>query len=70
MGKFSADFESMVREIAERHVGKLPADAISTRPSSNQRFIAVTIVVRAECKQQLDDLYDELTSTEQVLMAL
>ena len=70
MGKFSADFEAMVREIAERHVGELPADAISTRPSSNQRFIAVTIVVRAESKQQLDDLYNELTSTEQVLMAL
>jgi len=70
MGKFTADFEAMVREIAERHVGKLPAEAISSRPSSNQRFVAVTIVVRAKSKQQLDNLYLELTSTKQVLMAL
>ena len=70
MGKFSDDFEALVREIAERHVGVLPEDAVSSRPSSNRRFVAVTIVIRAQSKQQLDQLYLELTSTEQVLMAL
>ena len=70
MGKFSDDFEALVREIAERHVGVLPEDAVSSRPSSNRRFVAVTIVIRAQSKQQIDQLYLELTSTEQVLMAL
>ncbi|MCZ6717459.1 MAG: DUF493 domain-containing protein [Gammaproteobacteria bacterium] len=70
MGKFSDDIEALVREIAERHVGVLPEDAVSSRPSSNRRFVAVTIVIRAQSKQQLDQLYLELTSTEQVLMAL
>lgn len=70
MGKYADDFESLVTEIAERHVGALPAGAVSSRPSSNRRFIAVTIMIRAQSKQQLDALYLELTSTEQVLMAL
>ena len=70
MGKFSDDFEALVREITERHVGALPEGAVSSRPSSNQRFVAVTIVIKAESKQQLDALYLELTSTEQVLMVL
>jgi len=60
----------LVTEIAERHVGVLPAGAVSSRPSSNRRFVAVTIVIRAQSKRQLDELYLELTSTEQVLMAL
>ena len=70
MGKYADGFEALVREIAERHVGVLPEEAISSRPSSNQRYVAVTIVIRAQSKQQLDELYLELTSTEQVLMAL
>lgn len=70
MGKFSDDFEALVREITERHVGALSEGAVSSRPSSNQRFVAVTIVIKAESKQQLDALYLELTSTEQVLMVL
>ena len=70
MGKYADDFEALVTEITERHVGLLPEGAVSSRPSSNRRFIAVTIVIRAQNKQQLDDLYLELTSTKQVLMAL
>ncbi len=70
MGKFSDDFEALVREITERHVGVLPDGAVSSRTSSNRRFVAVTILIRAQSKQQLDELYLELTSTEQVLMAL
>jgi len=70
MGKYADDFEALVREIAERHVGVLPEEAVSSRPSSNRRFLAVTIVIRAKSKQQLDELYLDLASSEQVLMAL
>ena len=70
MGKYADDFGALVTEIAERHVGVLPAGAVSSRPSSNRRFVAVTIVIRAQSKRQLDELYLELTSTEQVLKAL
>ena len=70
MGKFTDEFEALVREIIERHVGELPDGAVSSRPSSNRRFVAVTILIKAQSKQQLDELYLELTSTEQVLMAL
>ncbi len=70
MGKFTDEFEALVREIIERHVGELPYGAVSSRPSSNRRFVAVTILIKAQSKQQLDELYLELTATEQVLMAL
>lgn len=70
MGRYADDFEALVTEIAERHVGTLLAGAVSSRPSSNRKFVAVTIMIRAQSKQQLDALYLELTATEQVLMAL
>lgn len=70
MGKYADDFEALVTEITERHVGALPEGAVSSRPSSNRKFVAVTIMIRAQSKQQLDALYLELTATEQVLMAL
>jgi putative lipoic acid-binding regulatory protein len=70
MGRHADDYESHIREIVERHFGKLADAAISSRPSSNQRFISVTVTVRAESRKQLDDLYMELTASARVLMAL
>lgn len=70
MGLSGTDFDLLVVEIVSRHAGPVGEGAVATRPSSNGKYVSVTVTVRAESKQQLDAIYSELTAHERVLMAL
>lgn len=70
MGLADETFELAAYEIVRRHVGELKEDAISTRPSKNGKYLAITIKFTAHSKQQLDDLYMELTSHEAIMTVL
>ena len=70
MGENREDFASLIREMAQRHFGPIEDAAISSRPSSNERFIAVTIRVPAKSQDQLDGFYGELSGSDRVIMAL
>ncbi len=70
MGLAADDFDALVVTLVGRHVGNLGEGAISTRPSSNGKYLSVTVVVRAESQAQLDAIYRELTAHQRVLMAL
>ena len=64
------DFRSAAVSIVEAEVGRLSADAVTTQPSRNGRFLSVTVTVRAESREQLDSLYRRLSSHERVLVVL
>ncbi|MBL8513320.1 MAG: DUF493 domain-containing protein, partial [Betaproteobacteria bacterium] len=64
------DFAQVVLGIVMKHAPDFDAATLEMRPSKNGNFISVTATVNAQSKQQLDDLYRELTSNPQVLMAL
>ena len=70
MGQASDDFRSLVMGIVTRHFGTLEPDRIEERPSSNGKYLSITVTVVATSKAQLDALYIELTSCSQVLVAL
>jgi hypothetical protein len=70
MGLSDTDFDLLVVEIVTRHTGPLSEGAVTLRPSSNGKYVSVTVTIRAESKQQLDAVYRELTAHERVLMAL
>ncbi len=70
MGRESADFRALARALVEKHTGPLADDAIYTTLSRNDSFVSVTITVNAQSQQQLDDIYHEITSHDDVLMAL
>ncbi len=70
MGLAATDFDALVVAIVRRHVAELSEGAVSSRPSSNGKYVSVTVTVRAESKEQLDAIYRELTAHERVLMAL
>ena len=70
MGQASDEFRSLALGIVTRHFGELTADRIEERPSSNGKYLSITCTVFAGSKAQLDDLYRELTSCSQVLVAL
>ncbi len=70
MGRSNLEFDLLVIDIVRRHVPDLFEQAVTTRPSKDGNYLAVTVIVEASSKQQLDAIYQELTSHPQVLIAL
>jgi uncharacterized protein len=69
MGKNNLEFDLLVIEIVRRHVPE-NEKAVTTRPSKDGNYLAVTVLIQATSKQQLDAIYQDLTDHPQVLMAL
>lgn len=70
MGRDDGKFEALVIGIVRRHAPDLHEAAIHSRPSKAGNYLSVTVTVRAHSREQLDNIYLELTACEQVLMAL
>ena len=70
MGLSCDAFEIAVLEIINRHVSDLGEGAINSRASKNGKYTSMTITINAQSKQQLDDIYMDLTACEHVHMAL
>lgn len=69
MGRSDLEFDLLVIEIVRRHIVE-EEKAVTTRPSKDGNYLAVTVLIQATSKQQLDAIYQELSSHPQVLMAL
>jgi putative lipoic acid-binding regulatory protein len=70
MGRDTESFRTLTLAIVERHAGPLAADRISERSSSQGKFLALTYTIRAESRAQLDRIYQDLTDSGVVLVAL
>ena len=70
MGRHDAQFEAHVIELIRPHVGEILLHQVRSRPSSNGRFLAVTVTIQAESRDQLDNIYRSLTASEFVLFVL
>jgi uncharacterized protein len=66
----SDQFEIDVLTIIRQYVPDIEENAINSRPSKDGKYLALTITVPVENKQQLDNIYQALTSCPSVLMAL
>jgi len=70
MGKNTADFDAIVVEIVRQHVADINEGAVKSRPSKNGNYLSVTVTIEASSKKQLDAIYQGLTDSPEVLMAL
>jgi putative lipoic acid-binding regulatory protein len=70
MGRRTDDFRSLVVGIVQKHVGIVDADNIEERPSKDGNYLSLTCTFSAQSKAQLDALYMELTSCQNVLIVL
>lgn len=70
MGRDSESFRSLTLAIVQRHAGPLAAASIAERSSRQGRFLALTYTIRAESRAQLDRIYQDLTDSGVVLVAL
>lgn len=70
MGRNTPEFRDTVRVLVERHTGPMNDEAIQDAVSRNGNFVSITITVIALSQQQLDDIYRDVSSHDDVLMAL
>lgn len=70
MGVNDDEFVAHVLNLVAQHSPEIGEDNIRTRPSSNGKYISVTITIEASSRSQLDAIYYALTDSERVLMAL
>lgn len=70
MGRDSESFRTLTLAIIERHAGPMSPDRITERTSRAGKFLALTYTIRAESRAQLDSIYQDLTDSGVVLVAL
>ena len=70
MGRQGIELRALTQAIVERHTGPLEDSRVKTRTSADGNFLALTYTVLATSREQLDDIYRELTACKSVLMAL
>lgn len=70
MGMSSIELDIHVVEIIRRHVGDLHEGSVTSRPSKGGKYTSVTVTITATSREQLDAIYQDLTDSPLVLMAL
>lgn len=70
MGLSSDTFDLTVIQIVRKHVPDIHEGAVKTRPSKGGKYTSVTVIIEATSKAQLDAIYVDLSSHDEVLMTL
>lgn len=70
VGKTDVKLDIVVVEIVRRHVSDLHEGAVISRASKGGKYTSVTITIEASSKEQLDNIYQDLSACPDVIMAL
>jgi len=70
IGNNETSFKELVLGIVEKHFPDYQSELVTSRPSKDDNYLAITITVHAKNKEELDALYQELTHCQEVLIAL
>jgi putative lipoic acid-binding regulatory protein len=70
MGIMQDAFAQTMVEVVTRHDPTFHAGKMEMRPSSKGTYLSLTVTVRAISREQLDNLYRELTSHPMVKVVL
>ena len=70
MGRDADDFEKRVTDIILAHAQRYAGTENTVNRSGGGKFIAVTVTIEAQSKDQLESIYRDLSDCEQVLVSL
>jgi putative lipoic acid-binding regulatory protein len=70
MGRRHDDFAQTMLDVVLRHAPDFDAASMQMRASAKGNYLSLTVTIHATSKQQLDDLYRELSSHPMVAMVL
>ncbi len=70
MGKTQDGFAQAVLDVVLRHAPDFDATTVAMRPSAKGNYIGLTCTITARSREQLDDLYRELSGHPLVSVVL
>ncbi len=70
MGPTHPEFTRTIVELVQRHAPDFDAATIECRPSSASNYQAITCTIRTTSREQLDNLYRELSAHPMVKVVL
>jgi len=70
MGRMEDGFADTMVEVVLRHAPDFDAATVTMRASSSNKYLSLTCTINAISKQQLDELYREISGHPLVVMAL
>lgn len=70
MGKAHEDLKNLVLNTLAEHAPEFDADTLTIKESKDANYHAITAVIHAKSKAQLDRIYEILSANKLVLMAL
>ncbi len=70
MGAMQDTFAQTMVEVVQKHDPEFHAGKMDMRPSSKGNYLSLTVTVRATSREQLDNLYRELSSHAMVKVVL
>jgi putative lipoic acid-binding regulatory protein len=70
MGLASTSLQLTILDIVQRHAPEADDSKLKSRPSSNGKYLSITVTITAQSREQLDAIYTDLSACEHVLMAL
>jgi putative lipoic acid-binding regulatory protein len=70
MGEDTEEFHLTIREIVQRHAPEVTEASFAVRQSTKGRYVSISATVNAQSREQLDNLYREITSCTLVKWAI
>lgn len=70
MGVMQHAFAQTMVEVVQKHDPEFHSGRMEMRPSSKGNYLSLTVTVRATSREQLDNLYRELSSHAMVKVVL
>lgn len=70
LGRPADEFRARVHAVMLRHAPDLAADRVSERLSANGNFLAISYLLRAHSRAQIEALVTELKACDGVLLLL
>jgi putative lipoic acid-binding regulatory protein len=70
MGEAHATFHAEVRAVFSRHAPGVQDEHVSVRPSTKGNYVAITVVIEATGKEQLEFLFADLKTLAAVKLVL
>lgn len=70
IGRADDDFEGIVVGILNHHVPDLGEGAIASKLSKGNKYLSITVTINARSQEQLDALYQELSSHPKILFVI
>lgn len=70
MGRADDNFDAVVVGIIRKHAPDFSDSTVKSRLSKGGNYVSITVTINARSREQLDNIYLDLTANDLVLVAL